>query len=154
MENKPDCFIKEIQGHYSRHRGLVFVHMPDETRVNAAVAFDELYDKDKRNLRTRFDHWLGGGVHKKYFHGWDKSEYQGRYVNCFVFKLTVKRSETRFYGYLCHPNLKAPRFEVCLLILHTCKDQWETKEADLKFVKEIGEDPRVKKALADLCSLQ
>jgi len=98
-----------------------------------AAQFNALDRTCKRTLRTRFDHWQSGKLYKKGYHGWDKSEYGGRYTNCFVFKC----QSHRFYGFLCNPKEDNPRYQICILVGHANKEKWETDETDLKHVEEI-----------------
>lgn len=143
MDDEPSCVIKKLDGVSSEFRHIAFVRMQQDNRINAGTEFIKLRQKDERTLRTRFDYWLNGKVCDRYFHGWNKNEFEGRYVNCFVFKL----NEVRFYGYLCHPDPANRRFQVCLLVLCAFKNQWRTDAWNLKFVKAIGEHPAVKKML-------
>src|SRR5580692_3794817 len=53
----------------SRRRGIGFLECSDNGRVNAKRYFDKLREKTARDVRSRFDYWLRGGVFDKYFHG-------------------------------------------------------------------------------------
>ncbi len=149
MEQVPICRIEEIPGLGGRFRRIAFLVMPNDGRINAKSEFDGLREKDKRNIQTRFDHWISGGVHKKYFHGWDKNEFNGQYSDCFVFKINVGGQNFRFYGYLCHPDAQNARMQACILIICRTKSTWETDATDLRLVKQIGEMAIVKKAMAE-----
>ena len=49
-----------------------------------------------------------------------------------MFKPRGKRKESRFYGFLCHPQtLARPRFELCVLCIHALKTERETDDAEL-----------------------
>ena len=98
---------------------------------------------------TRFDAWIDGKIEKKWYHGWDRSEFQGKYTNCFVFKCKEKRSEHRFYGFLYNPKLSNPRYQICVLVVHAFKNEWATDETDLKEVERIRTTPAVKKVIDD-----
>jgi len=101
--------------------------------VGAKEAFDELGENADRNLRSRFDAWRDGLINKKWFHGWDQSEFGGKYVHCFVFKY----QSDRFYGFLCNPIQSRPTCQICILISHDNKNKHETDEVNLKEIEEI-----------------
>ena len=117
-------------------RGVAFLISEDE-KVVAKSAFDLLNEEVERALRTRFDAWVDGLTNKKWYHGWNQSEFRGKYTKCFVFKCKEKRSFHRFYGFLSNPRSSDPSYQVCILVNHAFKSEWETDEADLKDVEEI-----------------
>ena len=101
----------------------------------------------ERSFRVRFDTWKDGKNKENWYHGWNLSEFQGKYTKCFVFKCKEERLNHRFYGFLCNPKPSNPRYEVCVLVVYTCKGQWETNVTDLKKVERIRTIPAVQNAL-------
>jgi hypothetical protein len=145
MEAKP-CSLEPLPGQRdSPRRAVLFLIYKKMQFINAKDEFLALSKDEERTLLSRVDYWNDGKVFKKYFHGWDTSQYKGRYTKCFVFKL----QDRRFYGFLAHPKITDSRFEVCVLVLHEEKNQWETEESDLRRIKEISEDVVVRKALTE-----
>ena len=129
-------------------RGVAFLISEDE-RVTAKPIFDGLKEDTRRMFKTRFDYWLSGKPYERGYHGWDKSEYQGGYVNCFVFTCRENRLAQRFYGFLCNPKPSDHGYHICILIRHASKKEHETDETDLKIVEEIRTSPIVKKVIDD-----
>lgn len=129
-------------------RGVVFL-ISEDRRVTAKSIFDGLKKNTERMFKTRFDYWLVGKPYPQGYHGWDQSEYQGKYKNCFVFTCNENRLARRFYGFLCHPKPLNRRYYVCVLIRHAFKKEHETDETDLKIVEEMRISPAVQKALND-----
>ncbi|HZG54156.1 MAG TPA: hypothetical protein VEZ40_18785 [Pyrinomonadaceae bacterium] len=145
MDAKP-CSLEILPGQRdSTRRAVLFLIYQKVQFVDAKDKFQALSDDEERTLLSRIDYWIDGKVYKKYFHGWDASQYRGKYTTCFVFKL----QERRFYGFLAHPKSADRRFEACVLVLHQEKNQWETEEGDLRRIKEISEDAAVRKALME-----
>jgi len=70
---------------------VVFLTKPDDKNLDAKAVFDNLDNKQKRTLLTRFDHWIEGAEgatpQDKYFHGWPNDK---DYKSCFVFKWNTK----------------------------------------------------------------
>ncbi len=122
--------------------------MSNDTDITAKSAFKRLKEDVKRWFRTRFDAWQDGQINKKWYHGWDQSEYRGKYIGCFVFKHKESRLHHRFYGFLCHPRLSDRSYQVCILVHYILKKGWETDEADLKKVEAIRAKPVVQTAIA------
>ena len=127
-------------------RGVAFL-ISEDRRVTAKLMFDDLIENTQRMFMTRFDYWLSGKPYKNGYHGWDKSEYQGKYMNCFVFTCREKRLAQRLYGFLRNPKPFNPNYHVCILIRHASKKEHETDEADLKIVEEIRISPEVQKTI-------
>jgi hypothetical protein len=117
-------------------RAICFLVSKDN-KIIAKSVFDALNTKSERKLRAIFDNWRDGQFNKKWYHGWTRSEFNGRYTDCFVFKLRENRLNHRFYGFLCNPNPINQRFQLCVLVTHTFKDRNETYEADLKRVNLV-----------------
>src|SRR2546426_476025 len=103
----------------SDRRAIAFLSCDGNCEINAEAVFKKLKPKEEKDVRARFDHWIDGGVFKKYHHGWDESPNK----ECYVFK----RQDDRFYGFLCHPRPNGnPRFQACILVCHGLKGKWET----------------------------
>jgi len=136
--------IEPVIGEYHPRRGVVFL-LSSDGKITAKAIFEDFDKKIKDTLITRFEYWQSGKVHKKYFHGWDQSEYKGKYTNCFVFKLHTHR----LYGFLRSRIKKHPSYQVCVLVLHSEKEDWETYEPDLKKVETIRSTLAVQKAVED-----
>ena len=132
-------------------RGLAFLIDESDNRVNAKKVFDELPEKQsvkrERELRTRFDYWLDDKVHDKWFHGWPNNK---KYKNCFVFKWKHRRLQHRIYGFLCNPKMDDPRYQLCVLVSHAKKNEWETNPPDLDRIVEISNEKSVKLAIKKL----
>lgn len=126
-------------------RGVAIL-ISEDRKATAKSVFDKLCCKPndiERTLRTRFDAWIDGQNNKKWYHGWTQSEFQGRYTKCFVFKYY----KNRFYGFLCNPKKSNTRYQVCVLISHALKKEWETDEADLRDVEAMRTTSAVKEAI-------
>lgn len=149
--NQGGCWIEVLTGQTkNNYRAVAFLICPSNSRVNAKNRFETLFSASERTLRDRFDHWINGGHSPKWHHGWDQSQYNGAYKKCYVFKYLVERIDQRMYGFLCNPDERNKRFQLCVLVLHSTKTAWETEESDLKQTKDIGESSTVKLALAKL----
>jgi hypothetical protein len=129
-------------------RGVAFL-ISEDRRVTAKLRFDGLIENTQRMFRTKFDYWLSGKPYPRGYHGWDKSQYQGKYTHCFVFTSREEESPQRFYGFLCNPIPSNHRYCVCILVRYASKTKHETDETDLKIVEEIRTLPAVQKAIDD-----
>ena len=130
-------------------RGVAFL-ISEDGRVTAKSGFDGLNENTKRNFRTKFDYWLSRKLYPEGYHGWDKSEYQGRYTECHVFTHNEKRVAQRLYGFLYNPRpLTLPRYRLCVLVRHARKTRHETEETDLKIAEEMRISPAVQRAIDD-----
>jgi hypothetical protein len=99
----------------------------------------------KNMVRDRFDHWLQGNAHDKYFHGWPNNP---RYKECFVFKGKDGRRHQRLYGFLTHPRPRtAARLLVCVLASHAQKNTEETDPAELNGMNSLRVDVDVIRAV-------
>lgn len=93
------------------------------------MAFQRLSGNIVRQVRSRFDYWIDGGIEPRYFHGWPNNL---KYKDCWVFKWKESRRCHRLYGFLCHPRrLSNPRFQLCVLVSHATKNEWETDPTEL-----------------------
>jgi hypothetical protein len=94
------------------------------------------------------DHWLSGGIHNLYFHGWPD---EPKYKECFVFKWDEEKVGQRLYGFLCNPTPKSdPGFRTCVLVLHATKHEHETDSANLDRVNRWREDLRTDLAIKSI----
>ena len=124
----------------------VAILISSDGKVGANAAFDRLDRKEKAWFHVSFDYWRANQVgNNRRYHGWTKSQFQGKYCGCFVFK----HSQLRLYGFLYHPIKTNPRFEVCVLIHPAYKDRDETDPADLERTLQTGTKPEVVNAIED-----
>lgn len=112
-------------------RGIGFLEGHGE--LDAGCVFDTLPDKVRRQLLAFMDHWLEGAPDRTTrYHGFRSKP---RYRDCYVFKPRGKRKESRFYGFLYHPQPRSrSRFELCVLCIHAEKNERETDDAELERV--------------------
>jgi len=118
----------------SARRGLAFLECSGDRAINARRTYESLSESNQRTVRNRFDHWLQGDHHDKYFHGWSAPQYR----ECFVFKWKMKNQHQRIYGFLFNPRPRTdPAFQVCVLVSHAQKNTEETDPAELTQVNEL-----------------
>jgi hypothetical protein len=129
-------------------RGVAFL-ISEDKRSTAKSGFDGLNKNTKNMFQTRFDYWLNNKPYGKGYHGWDKSQFGGKYTHCFVFTCREKRKAQRLYGFLCNPKPSDQRYRICVLIRHAAKTEHETDENELRIVEEMRNLPDVLKALDD-----
>lgn len=130
-------------------RGVAFLLSGGDKRVNAKEAFNSLLEeKNKKFLKAVCEAWKDGLKNQNY-HGWGKSQFEGKYIDCFSFEVRVKRVEHRFYGFLYHPYNENPSYELCVLAVHATKNTHETEEINLKHVVELNSMPAIIKAVDD-----
>ena len=139
--------LEMVIGEDHQRRGVAFLISKEkkDKKITAKNAFNKLNKNAKDTLKIRFEYWQSGKIHNKYFHGWDHSEFQGRYAKCFVFKL----GENRFYGFLHNPKERNSRYQLCVLVVYAEKKEKDTYEPDLKHVEEIRNILDVQKAVRD-----
>jgi hypothetical protein len=90
--------------------------------------------KKQGMVQSRFDYWLQGGIHDKYFHGWRDPNFR----ECFVFKWKMRNQHQRLYGFLFNPKPRTDAaFQVCILVSHARKNTENTDPAELDYVNEI-----------------
>jgi len=150
------CWLEAVPGHpplCDQRRGLAFLVYPKGSRVTAGDSFDGLPQQIKRKLHTAMDYWLGGFDNRPtHHHGWDKSQFSGKYVMLWVFKCRDDQAGHRLYGFLQNPDPKRPRLRLCILVEYASKDQDETDEAILRRVESIRTQPLVIKTVDDYAS--
>ena len=132
-------------------RGVAFL-ISDDTRITAEKSFHKLNENNKQFFNSIFDQWVGGRErpNKKWFHGWDKSQFKGKYTECFVFKCSIGRKcGHRLYGFLCKTITNRPGYLLCVLVAYALKDERETDERDLELTEILRTDQNINKAVAD-----
>jgi hypothetical protein len=108
----------------SERRAVAFLECPSDASIDASRIFDRLDITKERQIRIRFDHWIGNGTNPKWFHGFPNDL---EHKECFTFKWKENRQHHRFYGFLSHARpLEEPRFQVCVLVYHAVKNTWDT----------------------------
>jgi hypothetical protein len=117
-------------------RGLLFLDSTDR-KIDAKNEFDKFTDNVKRHFKTRFDAWIDGHANKHWFHGWNQTEFGGKYQNCYVFKYEDNRHQRRLYGFLHHPRKSNANYQICVLVCHAFKNKSKTDEYYLKTVEDI-----------------
>jgi hypothetical protein len=126
----------------SKRRGIMFLENAEEHRVDAKAVFDAL--KNKYDLLSRFDLWIGGGICDKYFHGWPNIP---NYKECFVFKWKQAGTQHRLYGFLINPELaNDPAFQICILVSHAQKTD-KTDFGKLDYINTVRNSTRVLAAI-------
>ena len=128
-------------------RGLAWLIVtPSDKHINAKKTFEGLKDRVKNDVRNRFDAWLSGLIHDKYYHGWNEVGY----TDCFVFKYKKNGQHQRLYGFLCHPRINDNRFLLCVLASHTTKNEHEADKSEKDRMNKLKGDENVKQALEDI----
>jgi len=141
------CTITITAGLKHARRAVALLHHP-ASFVDASTEFEALSANGERHYRRGFDLWMGRARRPKRFHGFDQSEYKGKYTKCFTFK-NVDAGE-RFYGFLCRPKEPSdPHFEMCVLVCYGKKKRDETDPAQLERAERMRKDPLVLSALTD-----
>ena len=90
-----------------------------------------------RQLRSRMGRWISRPAmpdEKQKYHGWDRSEHRGKYVNCFVFKFQNSKNSLRLYGFLCNPDIENPRFQMFVPVRLETK---RTDDADVTILNQV-----------------
>jgi hypothetical protein len=115
--------------------------------VDIKAAFDKLKDSAQRYHFKSFDFYLGNHKNDDRHHGWNPSQHNGKYAQCYVFKNLSEKE--RLYGFLCRPKKGNPDFEMCVLVLYAKKKTWGTDTAELDRAERMRTDPDVIAALQD-----
>ena len=141
-----ECTVRIIAGIAHPHRCVALLTYP-APYVNAE-AFDTLDESSERYYRKSFDMWMDNHHRPKRYHGWNASDHQGKYTECYIFK-HVDEAE-RLYGFLCRPTVAENRNrQVCVLVLFAEKKKWGTDTAELERADRMRQDPNVWRALND-----
>lgn len=122
-------------------RAVVFlVGNPEEDFINAfgsQAGNSEEVEQLRKHLKVSATYYLGGHHANQRHHGWDKTEWNGDYTECHVFKPIDDR---RYYGFKFHPRLN-PRFEVFVIIHVTGKSKHDTDPAVLDRILRVARRP-------------
>lgn len=117
----------------SSRRGIAFLVSESDRKVDAKLYFDGIKkEKIKRDVLARFDYWLGGNTCDKYFHGWPNDANRR---DCFACKWREGHSRHRLYGFLAHPRVFAPAFQVCVIVSHEEKNTEHTEPSEVDPMK-------------------
>jgi hypothetical protein len=144
MSKQPVCAIKVVRNSSNDHRGIGFLILESDGKVNADIGFETLIQNERRWMNVSFDWWIAHVENKtQRFHGWNKSQYKGKYQECFVFKA----QDNRLYGFKCHPHPNDQRYEFCMLVAHATKHQWESEEGLLYICRSYSENLLVRREL-------
>jgi hypothetical protein len=144
MDREPTCTVEIYAGEGHERRAVVLLSYTGVSYANAIGQFSGLRGNIRDIFLRRFENWVGNIPNKKHYHGWEQSQYGGRYQHCFVFK----HKEHRFYGFLCHPRSpRDNRLQVCALVLHAFKRDWTTDETELRRAQALSEDVTVQQAI-------
>ena len=138
--------VRVVEGlQASNRRAIAFLECASDAAIDASRVFEELDITKERQLRSRFDHWIGNGTNDEWFHGFPNDR---EHKDCFTFKWKENRQRHRFYGFL--PNarpLDDPRFQVCVLAYHAAKNTWETDYTILDRCIRLLQNPDVSRAI-------
>lgn len=107
-------------------------------------------------LRAHMDRWMSRAYQAndpKKYHGWDHSEYGGKYVMCFVFKYRNSQHSVRLYGFLCNPDPNNPRFQLFVPVKYVSKRNQKTDTSILDRVASLARSQEVMAAI-DAYSLE
>jgi len=130
------------------NRCIAFL-VSSDNEIEALSAFERLKDNEKRGVQTGFDYWRDGYNNKKRHHGWDKSEFQGKYCNCHVFKGKESNVQFRLYGFKCHPKTSDRSFELCVLVNSARKKRNESDVSNLNNAVEMMNNYAIQKAISE-----
>jgi hypothetical protein len=136
----------------SGRRAVFFIS--GDAHCYSEAQFLQLPDDARRSFRRGLEHWIANAGRPPLaalYHGWDKNQYGGEYVSCFVFKAQSKNANRRIYGFLANPSWLDRRFQVFVptaFVLH--KNQDHADQAQLKRVLGICNDADVKRAIEKL----
>ncbi|MBA2703128.1 MAG: hypothetical protein H0U60_04660 [Blastocatellia bacterium] len=143
----PECLIRIVSQLTHTRRSVAVIEKHASPSANLGGFFGLAGDSDNKYHRKSFDYWVGGHHVNERFHGWNKSQHDGKYTRCFVFK-NVSAAE-RLYGFLCRPKTDDENYEMCVLVLYAEKKKWKTDTAELERAKAMINDPDVLAALRD-----
>jgi hypothetical protein len=138
--------VRKVDGlKASTRRAVAFLSSAEDSELDAWDTFEKLSANRRREVYTRFDHWIDGGIRDNYFHGWPNNS---RHKHCFTFKWKEKAQHHRLYGFLVHPlPLENPSFLVCVLVSHARKNEFETDGRELDRAISLRDDARVVEAI-------
>jgi hypothetical protein len=133
-----DCFARG-------KRGVGFLLFSGNDFVNAHKSYSDLKSTDRSRLWTSFDYWITQiaiDVRER-CHGYNKTQYGGRYTSCFQFEVR----ESRFYGFLSNPDDLYPKFLFFTAIHHLNKYRARTEETVLAKVTELSKNKEIERAI-------
>ena len=135
--------IEQIEGLRSwrnQRRGILFL-TGTHRFLRGPRDFNDLGHKERYTYMRKFESWLEGITHADWYHGYNRSEYNGKYSKCFQFE--DKGRGTRFYGFIIHPLANNRRFVLCVLSHFTTKNTHRTDESILAKMARLANDPEV-----------
>jgi hypothetical protein len=142
------CLIRVVSDLKHKYRSVAVVEEHSSPSANLSGFFPKvLVTSDDRYYQKSFEYWTGGFHIKKRFHGWNKSQHEGKYTECFVFK-NVSEAE-RIYGFLCRPKAEDPNYEMCVLVHYAQKKKWTTDTAEIQRAKDLKSNRDILNALKD-----
>jgi hypothetical protein len=142
------CCIEVRAGKTHARRAVAFLHNEEFSYVNVTEVYERLPEVISDTFKRRFENWIaalpGNAVPHHQYHGWDKTDFDGQYIECFVFKA----QEHRLYGFLCRPKIPLDKqYELCVLVLHDDKHVHKTWEPNLKRSEKMRTNVEVIKAI-------
>ncbi len=132
-----------VVGRNSR-RAIAFLR-GDDPFVNAWDFYQQLVQTKRRKIDRSFDYWINNRTNDTLHHGWTKSQHNGEFVDCHVFK--VLKENERFYARKSHPLASDGRFELCLIVHALMKSQSDLPRSEARKVLEIASDGGVTRAV-------
>jgi hypothetical protein len=142
------CLIRILSELKHKYRSVAVVEEHPSPSANLTGFFPAApVTTSDRYYQKSFEYWVGGFQIKERFHGWNKSQHEGKYTDCFVFK-NVSQAE-RIYGFLCRPKSDDKNYEMCVLVLQATKKKWKTDTAELKRAKDLKSNADILEALKD-----
>jgi hypothetical protein len=139
--------IVSPDGCYARgRRGVGFLVVPGDEFINSYDGYLGLKPTDRDRLWTNFRYWITQIAVKipGKCHGYDKTQYGGKYTCCFQFDIR----ESRFYGFLSHPKQEARNFLYFTAIHHLFKNYKRTEEKVLRRIVEIAQSEDVERTIS------
>lgn len=131
---------------FSRNgRGIGFLLCDEDKHCDANEVFRRLGQKPRRAVLQAFEAWLDHHDRLVWkFHGWPNHP---KYKGCFTFKWDERSTMQRFYGFQQHAKEYEDGFQLCVLVLHTPKNEGESDTAELDRVIERRQRPEVQRAI-------
>jgi hypothetical protein len=145
MAKKPSYSVHPLPKFSRNGRGIAFLLSTEDRHCNAKGVFDKLKGSAERAVLTAFDGWLDHNDRlTNRFHGWPGDP---AYRGCFTFKWKEGNSGQRFYGFLHNVIDYQKGFQICVLVLHTRKNERATDKAELDRILERKQKTEVQEAL-------
>lgn len=110
------------------------------------------HHEDIRNgFLAAIDHWVPRFAQRcngARCHGFDATQWRGRYKNVWVFKCEHNKTMYRLYGFIDHPCTSRPRLEVFVAAsIVAKKPQHDVEERDLRTVLHAYNDHVIRSTL-------